>query len=501
MLNTRNRAGTTANVSFMREDVRNALPSWERIRDCLDGEDAIKRKRTVYLPIPDVETGGTATSARYISYLSRAVFYNVTGRTMLGLLGQVFGRESDIKLPEHLSTLVDDIDGTGIGIEQQAKRSLQYCLGYGRGGLLADFPVVNGVVTKQQTDSQEIRPIIKLYRPEQIINWRTTKRGSRTLLSLVVLKEVMDVSDDGFETETTEIYRVLRLEEQGYTVELFAEDRSSSQIEIIPIGEKVAVLDAAGQPFTEIPFVIFGPENNDPDVDSSPLDSMAALNIAHYRNSADYEDSVFLIGQPTPVFTGLTEEWVRTVLGGRVHLGSRTGIMLPKDATAELLQASPNTMAKEAMEMKEGQMRALGAKLVEDRSIRRTATEATQDEASETSVLGSATKNVSAAYTAAIKWCMKFTRQGVVDFTFSLNTDFDLSTLTPQQRQQLIAEWQAEAISFTEMRHNLKRGRVAFQDNEIAMAEISENPPPSAVAAQNALDLAQADAQDNNNNA
>lgn len=475
------RAPHQPNISFIREDVRRMLPIWQRIQDCLDGEDAVKARGTQYLPVPDEESGGTANDPRYRNYLHRAVFYNVTGRTLLGLVGQVFGRESVIELPPEIEILQEDAEGTGTGIEQQAKRALEYCIAKGRGGLLADYPKTTGAVTKEQIDSGEMRPTIRLYQPEDIINWRTRKRGAKTVLSLVVLRETVDVEDDGFETKTAVAYRVLTLTpENVYTMAVYIEDESDRNT-LILYEEKSTPTKADGSTFTDIPFVIFGPENNAPDVDNAPLDAMASLNIAHFRNSADYEDACFIVGQPTPVFSGLNQEWVDKVMKGRVFLGSRKGIMLPKDGEAELLQAQPNTMVKEAMDMKEGQMRSLGAKLVEERSIRRTATEASQDEASETSILSSSTKNVSAAYRAVLQWCMDFTPSGRQEFDFELNSDFDLSNMSAEDRRQLIAEWQAEAITFGEMRRSLKRSRIAWEDDEAALEAIRANPPTSVV--------------------
>lgn len=483
------------NVSYIRPEVRAALERWDLISDCLDGEDAIKAKKEKYLPVPDAESGGKTTDARYQNYLTRAVFYGVTGRTLIGLVGQVFGRESVIELPPGIEMMVTDVEGTGTGIEQQAKKGLEYALAYGRGGLLADFPKTDGAVTRAQIESGEMRPILKLYDPRNIINWRTRKVGARTLLCLVVLRETIDVEDDGFETKTAVAYRVLRLDEKNvYTVQLYVEETVNGKIEIKEHGDLVTPTKADGGTFSVIPFTFFGPENNDPDLDSSPLYSMASLNIAHYRNSADFEDACFIAGQPTPVFAGLTEEWVNNVMKGKVYLGSRGGIMLPKDGSAQLLQPSPNSMPKEAMDMKEGQMRALGAKLVEERSIRRTATEATQDEASETSILSSATKNVSAAYQQALMWALEFIPEKG-EFKFELNSDFDLSNMTPQERQQLIAEWQAEAITWSEMRAALKRARIATEEDDVALAEIKENPPASSLMAQAALD-----AKNNNDN-
>ena len=88
-----------------------------------------------------------------------------------------------------------------------------------------------------------------------------------------------------------------------------------------------------------------------------------------------------------------------------------------------LIQASANSMPKEAMDTKERQMVALGAKLVEQKQVQRTATEAGLENASETSVLASAANNTAEAFRTALGWCMEFVgTDGEIEF--DLNTDF-----------------------------------------------------------------------------
>lgn len=469
---------SSPNVSYVRPEVTSALSRWNQITDCIAGQDAIKFKKDKYLPIPDLDVGGGASDQRYTNYINRAVFYNVTGRTLAGLVGQVFGRETVTEFPPELALLETDVAGAGVSIEQQAKKVLENVLSLGRAGLLADFPKTETIVTKEQEQSGELRPIIKAYRPENIINWRTKRVGAKVMLSLVVLVETVDVEDDGFEVTTATAYRVLRLNEAGeYTVQVYIEDNTNGVITMSPETEEPIVpTKADGSTFDFIPFQFVGPENNDANIDAAPLYSLSNLNIAHYRNSADFEDSCFVAGQPTAVFTGLTEEWVNNVMKGKVYFGARGGVMLPKGGMATLLQANPNNMPMAAMEHKEKQMVALGAKLVQEQNIRRTATEARQDEASETSILGSATKNVNAAYTQALLWAQLFTN-GDGKITFTLNSDFDLSNMTPAERQQLVAEWQSEAITWAEMRTALKRARIAYEDDDKAKTAIEEDPP------------------------
>lgn len=216
-----------------------------------------------------------------------------------------------------------------------------------------------------------------------------------------------------------------------------------------------------------------GADNNDPGIDDAPLLPLAELNIAHYRNSADFEEMVWLLGQPTPWFSGLSQKWIDEVWKDGIALGSRASIPLPVGAQAGLLQVSESQIALVAMEQKERQAVALGAKLVEQKTVQRTATEAGQEEASEASVLQTAAQNVSAAYTTVIGWCCAFV--GVTksdDHQYLLNTDFEISRMTVDARRQLLAEWTGGAISYTEYREILRRAGIATMSDEEAQAEI-----------------------------
>lgn len=459
-----------ANVSYVRDEVAKMKIKWDLIKDCLIGQNAVKAGREKYLPKPNPTDTSEENRKRYDQYVERAVFYNVTQRTHAGLVGQVFQTDPVAELPSLMDPLVEDTDGAGVSLEQQSKKALGEVLAFGRCGLLVDYPNVGEVASRQDLLDGKVRPTIILYDPWDIINWRTKTIGAKKLLSLVVIAEQYIVEDDGFEMKTDRQWRVLRLEDETgvYKVEIWREENGTFQEY-----EFYYPTDASGNNLREIPFTFIGAVNNDPNVDLSPLYDLATLNIAHYRNSADYEEACYIVGQPTPYLAGLTKDWVEDVLKGQVHLGSRAAIPLPQGGTAGLLQANPNTMPKEAMEAKERQMVALGAKLVEQSSVQRTATEARQEEASEVSVLATCAKNVAAAYRMALTWCGVFLGTDQ-EPEFDLNTDFEIGRMSAQDRAQLIAEWQAGAIAFEEMRFNLRRANVAYLDDEEAKDAIEE---------------------------
>lgn len=458
------------NVSYKCPDYVSAFDKWSLISDCLAGQAAIKSKGTTYLPMPQAQDTSPANQLRYKQYGERAVFYNATYRTLSGMTGQVFQQPPEVKVPAIMASLLPNIDGAGVSLVQQAKRALEYVLSYGRCGILTDYPDLENGSTLAELQTGYIRPVIHLYEPWRIINWRTKAVGARNLLSLVVLEEEYAVYDDGFEMVKATQYRVLYLDEAGhYAVDLWRSNEAS----LYEIVASYSPKDAAGLPFNEIPFVFVGSINNDTLVDRPPLYDLAILNIAHYRNSADYEESCYMVGQPTPYFAGLTKTWVEEVLKGVVQLGSRAAVPLPAGGTAGLLQASPNIMPKEAMEQKEKQMVALGAKLMEQQAVQRTATEATQDEVCEVSILSMCVLNVSEAYVGALTWAERFMTTVLSEISIQMKPSYEDGTMSPEERARLVADWQAGAITFTETRNALRRSGIATEPDEKASAEAS----------------------------
>lgn len=452
------------NVEFVLPALSELLPLYDKVDHCVD--DLVKSKGDIYLPRPNPEDTSYENTLRYESYQTRAVFYNVTARTLNGLVGQIYANAPEVELPGVLKNLEKDANGKGVGIVQSSKAAVDFAFRHGRLGLYIDYPKLEKPATRKQLDDGEVKPSISVYASANIINWRPMRRLGKWVYSLIVLKENYEVeSDDGFEVKTETQYRVLRLVNDIYIVEIWRKDTGIWDKTIsVPVG-------ADGQPFNEIPFTFVGAVNNDPAPDQPPLYSLAELNIAHYRNSADHEESCFIVGQPLIVTTGLTEEWLDKVLGGKIRAGSRGGLPLGVGADAKVLQVAPNVMPMEAMLHKEKQMVAIGAKLVEDREVQQTATEATINNAAETSILATIANNVSAGYQFALEWAAKFV--GVTGAPkFQLNTEFAITKLSPQERTALIAEWQAGAISWTELREKLHGGGIATQDDAKALAEI-----------------------------
>lgn len=465
------------NIGYIRQEVAAMSAKWELVEDCLAGQDAIKSKGSLYLPKPNSADESPENAERYSSYIMRAVFYNVTRKTLDGLVGQVFSRDPLVGMPDLMRTqMLNDIDGNGVTLDQQAKKGLGYVIGFGRFGILVDYPKLDRAISVAEQQAGFFKPTLLQYAPRSIINWRTIQKGGKSFLSLLVLVEDATTSDDGFEITSEQHYRVLELINGECVMSVW---RYVAKDETYVIeSEKVILKDASGKPLQTIPFYFCGVLNNDNVIDLPPIYDLATLNIAHYRNSADYEDSCYMVGQPTPFFSGLSQQWVDKVFKNKaIQLGSRAAIPLPVGGTAGLLQANPNTLPFEAMGQKERQMMALGAKLIEGGSGTNTLGQAQLNESSETSTLATAAKNVAMCYTEALKMAAKLF--GVTgDISYSLNTDFPASRLTPNERAQLVLEWQSGAITESEMRAGLRKAGVATLDEVDYKSELKKSPPP-----------------------
>jgi hypothetical protein len=453
--------GTGHGVEYVREDLLMVMPKYDLIKDVLEGQFAVKAGTVKYLPVPNGNV--KETDDRYKAYVLRAVLYNVTHRTTAGLVGQVFLRPPVIEIPDLLRPIIDDANGANMDIRQMSQMSVTHVIAYGRAGLFTDYSATNGEASREDIVKGIVRPTINFYAPWNIINWKRTEIESRNMLSLVVLREdKIEEVGDGFAVEFKVQYRVLRLfrnedNELCTRVEVWFNPKDE-EFEIV---EEYDICDAEGTPLGEIPFDFMGSNNNDDVIDEPPMFDIAVLNIAHYRNSADFEESCFMLGQPTPYFAGLSEHWVNEVLKGEIILGSRSAIPLPEGGSAGLLEVTPNTMAREAMEHKESQMFALGAKLVQQRIIEATATEVEIQNASENSVLAQAGKNVTDAFTKALERSAAYIGVPTETIKFELNTNFDLTTMTPDELRIVLEAWASfGAISTNEMRESVRRNGI-----------------------------------------
>ena len=430
-------------------------PVWTKTRDAVRGSVAVKDKRHHYLPVPDAESNDDsigAQSLRYRQYLKRALFTNFTGRTKNALVGAAFRKPPTIEIPEGLDYLIEDATGDGLGMEQLAKDELSNLLECGRSLFLVDYPQADDGLTAEEVQRLDLRASIIPYTAEQVINWKTQVIAGRKMLVMVVLAEDYRTTDDEFDHEMDTQYRVLRLREDGYSQQIYRDDE--------PYTEEFYPRKADGSAWDRIPCVFVGSKNNDSSIDDAPLSDIADVNIAHYRNSADYEESCFLTGQPTLFIThSLNADEFYEMNPEGIKLGSRAGHVLGETGSATLLQPSANQLVMSAMQAKEQAMISIGARIITDRGANETAEGARIRFASENSVLGDIVGNLSDALMQCVKWCAEY--MGAPDeVNIEINREFYDKSIDPQLIMSMVTLMDRQIISDQDIFDRLKAGGI-----------------------------------------
>jgi hypothetical protein len=260
--------------------------------------------------------------------------------------------------------------------------------------------------------------------------------------------------DDEFQWELKDKYRLLKLDNEGnYFQALYDEEFN--------VVDFVYPLDNRGNNLKEIPFTFVGAADNNEDIDKAPLYDLSVLNIGHYRNSADYEESVFVVGQPTIFVSGSwgIEEFKEALPQG-IKFGSRAGYFLGEGGNASLVQANPNQLADEAMKSKLKQAAYIGARLISEPGGRETAEAARLRFSSQNSALHTIVLNVDDALIKAMEFCIIFMGGNAEEIEFKLNRQFYDESADPQLIAQSIMLFDRGLISREEIRDDLKQKNV-----------------------------------------
>jgi len=448
-------------VESQHPEYRKYLKVWQRIEAAVEGTRAVKSGKTMFLPKPNQDLDGESfygtpiqseNDVRYKQYLERAVYTNFCGRTLAGLKGAAFRKYPSIYLAPGVEYLEDSATADGTSLVQLAKDAVAEVLKKGRAALLVDYPSVEEGLTAEQVTRLDLKARIAFYTPEAVINWRMQGQNGRSVMTLCVLKEMYNKSQDEFDYDEDVQYRVLRLDEFGYSQQLYRDDK--------PYTEQFYPRQPNGQTFDYIPLAFMGSTNNDATVDNPPMEALSEVNIAHYRNSADVEENSFIHGQLTLGVTSdlSSEQWQEMNPAGIV-VGARAGHFLGSNGGFHSVQANASSLTKDLMTEKEHQLVMIGAQLITDKNSNQTAKAAMIQHASEHSVLADVCNNVSEAMELAIDWCAMF-MGAVGENEFEINTQFFDDTVDPQMIIQSIAMYDRELLTSGDVQNYARKAGI-----------------------------------------
>ena len=315
-----------------------ALSDYKKVRDCFNGERAVKEASVTYLPMLKAQD-----PLDYENYKTRALFFPITSKTTAAMVGMATSKAPKVDYPPELESYFVD-SGSDFQFTETYVEVFSEVILMGRFGYLIDAPKFEGT------------PFLVPYLAENIINWRFDPETKRLLM--VLFREcIITEGDERFETTHVTRFRHCYLNEAGvYTVEVFDDDMKPLEPAIQPT--------FTGSTIDFIPFVCFGSSGVHIDLDKPPMLDIATINISHYLTSADLEWGRHIVGLPTPVISGVDSST-------KLHIGGTAAWILPNaEAKAyylEFLGQGLQSLEK-AMSEKVSLMATISARLVDHSS-------------------------------------------------------------------------------------------------------------------------------------
>jgi len=449
------------------------------MRDVMGGELKVKGKTVTYLPRLTEQS-----DEEYKAYLFRAYFFNATARVKDALLGMVFRRDMSVEIPAAIENLTDDITLSGVSLQDFAQQVTSEMLELTHGGILVDFPAVDLTgrqLTLVEATVANLRPFMRFYRAESIINWRVRSVNGRQELDLVVLEECESRQDpdDEFAEENVLRYRVLDLVEGKYRQRVYESqvNEKTKATSLVKVSESYPVMN--GNAMWSIPFFLVGNPNSLEKVQQPLLYDLARINLAHYRNSADMEHGLHFTGLPTPVVSGVSNT------DAVFRIGSGTAWVLgDPQAKASYLEFSGQGLGalRTAIQDKEAMMAALGARiLAPEKKAAETAESMGLRRQGEISVLAALANHVSRQLTRALE-IVRDWAGATGEVRVQLNTDYSVSRLDAASISALLQSVMGGQISPETFYDTLVDGEAiktsrTFAEERDLIAET--NPPPA----------------------
>ncbi|HEY7823760.1 MAG TPA: DUF4055 domain-containing protein [Acidimicrobiia bacterium] len=442
------RTVATVHSDFTRRQIQ-----WARIRDALEGSDEIKENGEAYLPKPD----GMAPAA-YTAYKARAHFYSVAERTLRGMSGMVFRHPAQFELPSRLEPLRDAATTDGHSLEVMAENVVNEVLSIGRYGILVDYPAGNTTATSI--------PYLATYTAENITDWKVQFIDGLRTLTRIVLKDDFDADDEDVNDPAEQRLELLLNEDGNYEVRRWmsagSKKTAGDKTPTTFVLTETTVPTVGGKPLKRIPFVFINPYDLRPEVEKPPMLDLVDVNLALYRNSADYEHSLFLTSQPTPWVSGaITEENKPTAIGSGAFW------ILPENASAGMLEfAGPGIQAMErAMEAKKDEMASLGARMIHEGKNRNEAADTARMRGrGEMSLLTNVVNMAEAGIERALRIAAEWVTGRPDDVVVKLNRDWVETKMDATLLTALVKTWQAGGMSHQTLYENLQAGEIAPVD-------------------------------------
>lgn len=166
---------------------------WDLIDDLMHGTEAMRAKRTDYLPMYEQED-----ALDYDKRLKATVLHHGFRQAVERNAVRPFAKPVQIKLPdevealpEPLDRIADNVDGEGTDLTELARRLMTDGVARGLAIILVDHPTISDTMNAAQADELDLRPRFKRVMPRNLIGWtETTNAAGDREVAEVRIKEM-----------------------------------------------------------------------------------------------------------------------------------------------------------------------------------------------------------------------------------------------------------------------------------------------------------------------
>ncbi|KKX25306.1 DUF4055 domain-containing protein [Rhizobium sp. LC145] len=422
-------------------------PSWRLMRDCMDGEDAIKQRGEAYLPM---KSGTRAIDdpakrqAAYDAYKLRAEFPELVAPTVRGSTGTILDKPAVIELPAGMEPLREKATRDGLTLDALHRRIALELLVTGRYGILPGI-------------SSGGAPYLAGYIAESIVNWDSSTNGEPDYVVLDESGLVLNRDKNAWEEKCQ--FRQCLMEGGRFVSRVWTETSAKWEP-----SEDVVALDRKQRPLAAFPFVFINANDLSPTPDDVPLYGLGKLAVRIYRLDADYVFALHMTSEPTPVAIGFDDP-ASAVKEGRAPttLGSSKLWLLPVGGDAKYLEFSGPGLDAQKQAIQDALARAVvfGAQILID-----TAKTAESGEArrlrlgNQTSTLKTIAMNSASGLERALKNLARWIGEDPEKVKVTPNLDFFDRSLTGQELTAIVSGWQSGAYSWRSAFDRLQKGGI-----------------------------------------
>jgi len=456
-------------VGVNHPEYESKLANWKLADDMVESEN-----QDSYLIEQYPDDTSSENKQRNKDYKERASWLGVSGFTLAGLIGTAYEKSPVITIPSQLEYMRKNVDGSNVSLDQQIQSTTREVLKAGRSGLFTTYPDTKGeAVSVADMEALKFVPTIHMIKAGRIVNWDTMQIGAEIVLSLVVFTDSRVVREKYKHVVTPTRRELALLQSDEGLVFTDTTWMKNAKDEWVMVGPMNVPTRGDGKPWDRIPFTFVGAVDNNSHIDKAPMIDICTKNRDHYRNSADNEESVYFCGQAQPWANGLDVDTFKEMKEAGIYVGSRRMLGLPEGATFEFAVSEANTAVRQAMTDKVEEMASIGARLLKQGTVAKTAAQAVGENAVQHSILSLAVENVATAYVMALDWAAIYQNQAP---NVSVEPDKGFMT-TPISAQDLTAFKDlvvANALTPLEQyryltKHDIADPEVSFEDRQEAL--------------------------------